>query len=762
MKLLAPNGKPSNLTPEQYALVRTPEFKAWFGDWENSPETASKVIDENGEPLVCYHITDKDFNIFKPSRWGKMGIGIYFTPEEKSIQMFNKKFGNRIIKAFLKSKKLLVISNTKKLDKLNKDELDTIYDGIRAKNVNSIEEIKVLKPNQIKLADGTNTTFDSNNPDIRYAEGGHLELDIKNVLKYLNPTSEEKEISIRQQWDDLINRFSSLIPYFFEQENIDYNCEDYECIDFLYENNLDSNFEKWIIDNFDNFNFEDFDIPSWYYFEKPKLIKGTFIHYSNNVDEILKNGFTKGVNDISILGMTTHLGDEYKKGSGFIFAYHIDDVKNIKLNRYGENCVLFEGIGVRAYHKIDKEYEVIINPKDIVNIRPCIRYKNGGLTMKKPKAKLLAPNGKPSNLTPEQYKLVRTPAFKKWFGDWENDAENSSKVVDENGEPLVVYHGTRSDDFYEFENKLFGYRGFYFTDKKSVARNYGSNIRQFFLNSKNFVSEDMKGGNYSDNEWIDDLVENSEMDNKDVHLLNFIDPLDPSSMERFPISNIYIIFNKSNIKLADGTNTTFDSNNPDIRYKNGGIVTEKTEILYHGTSLNRANKILKDGFDLERQSDKTKQGHKKAISFTSSYQEAKEHSDWAAEKFNDKPAIISITIPFEILNGKSFFDMNMDIEKAYKLFELKKIDGVSFCDYETGDGCEEMEVAIFNIEKLNKNKLNFSIEYSSGGEINSEILSSQEVENKLGRKLHWWNDNVVTINGANYKKVFLRPEYRII
>jgi len=57
---------------------------------------------------------------------------------------------------------------------------------------------------------------------------------------------------------------------------------------------------------------------------------------------------------------------------------------------------------------------------------------------------LLAPNGKPSNLTPEQHKLVRTPAFKKWFGDWENDPKNASKVVDENGEPLVVYHGSPS------------------------------------------------------------------------------------------------------------------------------------------------------------------------------------------------------------------------------------------------------------------------------------------------------------------------------
>ncbi|MBS5507603.1 MAG: hypothetical protein KHX31_03115 [Akkermansia sp.] len=32
--LLAPNGKPSNLAPEQYRQVRTPEFKNWFGDWE--------------------------------------------------------------------------------------------------------------------------------------------------------------------------------------------------------------------------------------------------------------------------------------------------------------------------------------------------------------------------------------------------------------------------------------------------------------------------------------------------------------------------------------------------------------------------------------------------------------------------------------------------------------------------------------------------------------------------------------------------------
>ena len=62
---------------------------------------------------------------------------------------------------------------------------------------------------------------------------------------------------------------------------------------------------------------------------------------------------------------------------------------------------------------------------------------------------LKAPNGAESNLSEKQWLQVRTTNFKKWFGDWENDPENASKVIDENGEPLVVYHGS-NNDFTEF------------------------------------------------------------------------------------------------------------------------------------------------------------------------------------------------------------------------------------------------------------------------------------------------------------------------
>jgi hypothetical protein len=49
------------------------------------------------------------------------------------------------------------------------------------------------------------------------------------------------------------------------------------------------------------------------------------------------------------------------------------------------------------------------------------------------------------------------------------------------------------------------------------------------------------------------------------------------------------------------------------------------------------------------------------------------------------------------------------------------------------------------------------IRYELGGEI---TLTTEQVEQKLGRNLHWWNDDVVTINGAEYKKAFLKPEYK--
>lgn len=97
-----------------------------------------------------------------------------------------------------------------------------------------------------------------------------------------------------------------------------------------------------------------------------------------------------------------------------------------------------------------------------------------------------APNGNPTNLNERQWLQVRTKNFKEWFGDWEKDPENASKVVDENGEPLVVYHGTQSEfyavDFSKSDDKI----SFFATSYDDTADTYGlGKMIKLFFNMRN-------------------------------------------------------------------------------------------------------------------------------------------------------------------------------------------------------------------------------------------------------------------------------------
>lgn len=98
-----------------------------------------------------------------------------------------------------------------------------------------------------------------------------------------------------------------------------------------------------------------------------------------------------------------------------------------------------------------------------------------------------APNGEPTQLSERQWVQVRTPNFKKWFGDWEKAAANGgvwgemhgqvSIAVDKNGEPLVVYHGTNKGGFSEFKTpggEKRGDMGIFTTPNLAMAQTYYS------------------------------------------------------------------------------------------------------------------------------------------------------------------------------------------------------------------------------------------------------------------------------------------------
>ena len=97
-------------------------------------------------------------------------------------------------------------------------------------------------------------------------------------------------------------------------------------------------------------------------------------------------------------------------------------------------------------------------------------------------------------------------SFRDWFGDWVGEnKENVSKAVDENGEPLILWHGTDYvfDEFKYDENnergshKVHDVHSFFFTDSQEKAFKYRYNITMpVFLNMKNPGESSVKDGKY--------------------------------------------------------------------------------------------------------------------------------------------------------------------------------------------------------------------------------------------------------------------------
>ena len=193
-----------------------------------------------------------------------------------------------------------------------------------------------------------------------------------------------------------------------------------------------------------------------------------------------------------------------------------------------------------------------------------------------------APNGANTNLTEDQWLSVRTAAFKSWFGDWEHDPENASKVVDENGEPRVVYHGTYGD-FTVFDKAKIGSatdygiwgRGFYFTNMENTP--YGNKKLALFLNFRNpFIFNDYKSaeeiGDYL-NIWDGNFHEDDRFGIFRPYARGAAQ-IAGSAQERGHDGLIavlgkwteYIAFEPNQIKSSTDNRGTFDPKNPDITF----------------------------------------------------------------------------------------------------------------------------------------------------------------------------------------------------
>lgn len=167
--MTAPNGAKTHLSEQQWLQVRTPEFKKWFGDWENDAANASQVLDENGEPKVVYHGTATEFNEFKQGH-GLLGDGIYLTDSFDTADVYANIRGENgfVLPLFVNIRNAFKTTGNVSRDEVVEATTSGKYQGIVHQFENQ-EYIVALEPNQVKMAEGNKGTFNSESSDIRFS-----------------------------------------------------------------------------------------------------------------------------------------------------------------------------------------------------------------------------------------------------------------------------------------------------------------------------------------------------------------------------------------------------------------------------------------------------------------------------------------------------------------------------------------------------------------------------------------------------------------
>ena len=181
------------LAREETAQAREAALRRWFGN--------SKIRDDDGNPLVLYHATTKDFASFMPGGLDPTvsGHAIWFTDNKEhqpaahntSSRTQDYRDGTNVMPVYLKMERPLVIDDQISLDwardvfakgsrefpqllpKVWVDEVtrDGEYDGIVFDGEAlgwkpAAREFIVFKPEQVKSALGNSGAFDPTSPNI--------------------------------------------------------------------------------------------------------------------------------------------------------------------------------------------------------------------------------------------------------------------------------------------------------------------------------------------------------------------------------------------------------------------------------------------------------------------------------------------------------------------------------------------------------------------------------------------------------------------
>lgn len=175
--------------------TETEAFKDWFGDWQNHPESASKVVNADGTPKVVYHGTNAVFNTFRQKN------GVYFFSESRDYaeSMAEERGGTRVVETYLNIRNPLYVrmqegdfTDPTKEARYIRQAKAKGHDGVVFVLDSGNELVDdtfyaAFMPEQIKSATDNVGTFDRNNSDIRFSASAEQisEQDRENLNKVL-------------------------------------------------------------------------------------------------------------------------------------------------------------------------------------------------------------------------------------------------------------------------------------------------------------------------------------------------------------------------------------------------------------------------------------------------------------------------------------------------------------------------------------------------------------------------------------------------
>lgn len=162
-------------------------------------ENSSKVVDENGEPLVVWRADTIRFNEFDPKKIGTTlktawrNAGFFFSPNYEGANQYKAFYGSNVLRPFfinaripytmsgdefygtmdwgsMPNQKYKTLAKATAQANERIKEIKKDHDLTLIKIGDQVVELIAFKPNQIKLADGSNTTFNPNTNDIRFSE----------------------------------------------------------------------------------------------------------------------------------------------------------------------------------------------------------------------------------------------------------------------------------------------------------------------------------------------------------------------------------------------------------------------------------------------------------------------------------------------------------------------------------------------------------------------------------------------------------------